>query len=450
MNGTRGAVTATAAVLALAGCGGLPIPSDSSTSPATSATLTREARWQQQIADAHTSGSFSGATVVDGVVALQGSEHLTVLDARTGKQRWRRPAGLEQQATVADGVVAFVDQSVGDDSPDPARVEVVDLKTGKVLWKRAASNEDGSVAAFRDAVYTRDCPGANETGCTMSKRALRTGKALWTRPDTSVGRIVASEAGPRPADGGLRPPAEGRLVPYVPLYGEGGDRRRRAVDARTGKSLRAAVAMPEGADPSFRENVAVTGKTLAHGRGSNDDEQCRVRLDGYDARTGRRSWRADVRSCVVERPSVDFSQYHVPGPDSGSVVVNDADGRLAILDLDSGSPRWTSRSKAKPIAVAGDWVLARESLESGPFSVWNVRTGEPAWQTAEEDRVRIAAVVGDSVVIDTENDGVVVRSAETGKERFAVPGEHLMGAGPGWLVTSGTAGGTTSYFELDR
>lgn len=226
--------------------------------------------------------------------------------------------------------------------------------------------------------------------CTLSRRALRTGKAVWTRPTSDVGTIRASDIGPLATDHGV-------------------------------------------------------SKTLVQAKGHSDVDRCRQQMVGYQVSTGKRRWQRDVFSCPYRGGGQDeFGK--LLGVDQATMLATDAEGRPMAVDLDTGKPRWTGSSPAQPIDAGSRWVLARASTESGAISGWDAETGKRPWQLPDPETLQTSAVLDDVVLLELGLYGLLVLTAKTGTERFRLEDARMIGAGSTWLVAG--HGSRVGFYEL--
>ena len=135
-------------------------------------------------------------------------------------------------------------------------------------------------------------------------------------------------------------------------------------------------------------------------------------VTAYDVQSGQERWRADGT-----------------GPDpvlhvvEESVVVGSGDGSVRALDLRTGEPLWEV-NEAERLEVAGvgpDGVLLHRTGSPEPeFRLARLDTGRPRWSVATHIGQHLPALVGGgrvvTVDIDAEQTLVVGRSSEDGRE----------------------------------
>jgi len=308
---------------------------------------------------------WAGATFADGVVYAGGQDgRLHALDGRTGRERWSFLAGgpMRTRATVAgtdvyfqadDGSLYRLAAASGEerwrlrvvgkpierlpfDNPKSrydrfgsdvtiaggrlylgthdGRLVAVDPSRGERVWEYATG--DSVVAA--PAVADGRVVFGSFDGCVYALDAV-TGKLLWRR-DTR-GAVVST-----PAVAGDRVVVGNRSYDLLGL------------DARTGDPVWTRYVWFSWVESSaaVRDGVAYVGSSDA------------AVVQAFDARTGERRWKTDVRGWAWGQPALTQSRVYV-GTASQKGYLAGHEGMVVAMDRATGRPAW--RYDAEPGAT---------------------------------------------------------------------------------------------------
>jgi outer membrane protein assembly factor BamB len=334
----------------------------------------------------------AGPVIAGGVVAvgdLDGGFH--ALDLATGETRWTRRidgAGFTSAAAVAaDPALPLV---VGDDI---GVVRGLDRATGETRWEYVTEGEiSGGPTILGDGAEARVLVGSQDAS--LSCLELATGKLLWKHSIADQIRCAPTVA---------RTPAGDRV------FLAGCDGRLHILDAATGKEAAAIeIGGPTGTTPAvsgnlvlfgteggaffaidflepavawrkqpaanaqaYRSSAAVVGDlTIVGTRGRA--------VEAFASADGTTRWRQPRRGAVDASPAVVTAaggEADPAAPPRPVVIVADAKGTVAALEVATGKPAWEFEAGggfgAGAAVAAGCVVIA-----SDDGTVWCFRSAE--------------------------------------------------------------------------
>ncbi len=145
-------------------------------------------------------------------------------------------------------------------------------------------------------------------------------------------------------------------------------------------------------------------------------------LDGLDAPVGALKWKVDTGAPVYSSPAVM----------DGVVYATLGDGRVLVLDADTGVTIWEVSTTGKPInsspAVAGDFLFF--GRHDGAVVAMDRDTGEVRWEFRTGDRVLSSpSVVGGELYVGSGDGRLYALDAVTGRERWSYKTD-------GWISSS--------------
>ncbi|MFI5845654.1 PQQ-binding-like beta-propeller repeat protein [Catenuloplanes sp. NPDC051500] len=383
-------------------------------------------------------GSRDAWVFGDTAVVLDGASMLG-LRAGDGGRVWQLPYPAEDTALTVAGGLAVV--QTGENGP----VDVIDPATGRVAW---SVREPVRMVARDDALYLDTCPDRRNPApaCTVTKHRVTDGAALWsvTDPAFVVGDAVIGARRP------LAPPASA----FLPVTGAAGGGA--LLDTATGALLPGRIA-PGG------WHLFAAGGTLV----STDhdappgDRDCTIAVGAVDARTGAPAWNGPIysgrdaaRECRRTFPTVYSGSSELFGAGTDVAAVTRS-GRTTLIDVTTGTQRWTAEEPGFPIAGDGAALLVRENAETGPIALLDLADGHRVWAAPDTGLPTSSAsweavVAGGLVAVLGATDDrpyVLVYDARTG-QRLARRGGWLTAAGDGWVMVSSGAGADPGRLTL--
>lgn len=351
----------------------------------------------------------SRATVADGVVVVWASrwalfgDHVdvAVLDAATGKERWRRH-GVDDTHVVGDTLVEV----------DGDEAVTFDLATGR----RLLGIDDSQVGVTTDSLLVMRCG----VKCELSARSPRDGSVRWRR---TAGRVAAMPQRPsRLVVVRDNPPDAGRTVATTTL------------DTRTGKVVtrwRSEYRERDGRNfyvGDFLIEVTSTDVTA------------------YDVRRGQRLWRKPVSMFAPDRGG-DVDPSFVDTADGPVLVGMPEHDRITVTDIATGERRWHATGVHD--VTSADGVVVTE--EGDALVARDAGTGKPRWRSDEDcGSCENSAIAGGLLLYPAESR--CVRGPENGEHQFLRADDlrtgtprwaaetgatelEVIGAGEGWAVT---------------
>ena len=335
----------------------------------------------------------SSPVVSEGVVFVGSGDHrLYAVDARSGKETWRRDAGAPVDATPAiAGARVF--------AATARRVFAVDRATGAELWSRSFGNDlplpggfgYGFEARLSSPSVDGDAVLVGGGDGVLYRIDAATGKTVWRF--RTRGRIRAT------------PAAAGGVV-YVGSF----DGVFYAVDEASGKlrwKYETEGASLDLAKAGFDRRAIDSSAALSNGIvtfGSRDAHQYAL-----DARTGALRWRFGHPAAIVpDHAEVAWCEGS-PAVADGTTYVGSSDGHFVnALDLVTGKERWRhetpSRVNSSP-AVVGDIIVA--GGEEGSIFALSRGDGRLLWSYAVNEAVRSSPAVADGTVYAGADDGAL-------------------------------------------
>lgn len=270
-----------------------------------------------------------------------GDGYLYAFDAGTGAVRWRRRTGGQGDGNpaAADGVVYV--------APGDGYVHALDAASGAVRWRRYV----GGGVAF-SPVLSGGLVYAGSVEYYVYALDARTGIVRWrtgngTRPD--------------PADRGVSPSVDGRLV--LAMH----DGTIVALDARTG---------------ARRRTLAGDGLCGVHGGRLFTASAESGLLQAVDVATGGVRWKYQVKDAAFGPATVVNDLLYIGLYNRLAEGGSDAPwiGSVEVLDVTTGRPRWRygvpdlTGLAAPAVAARTVYVTCGNSLYA-----LNATTGRPYW-----------------------------------------------------------------------
>jgi outer membrane protein assembly factor BamB len=292
---------------------------------------------------ANVGGAVQSHLVRDGdalYVTTMGND-LVVLDAATGKERWRFAAGdsIFSTPVVAGGTVYF-------GSADHL-VYAVDTQTHQVKWK---SKTGGAVFAGPAVAKGVVCVGSVDQSIYGFDAA--TGEVRWTVKGQGMYQSNTATDGER-------------------FFVGGWDNGMRAIDAATGKlAWEARVGHDKNGRIQFYYAPAISSPAVGGGKvfvTSNDGI-----LHAFDARSGKIAWEFDGKKVGYSSPLFHGGRVYCAIGDQGAVFCwNAADGKLM----------WQSKAEGviydSSFAFAGGRVFI--GSVDGTLNAFDAGTGKLEW-----------------------------------------------------------------------
>ncbi len=351
----------------------------------------------------------SRATVADGVVVVWASrwalfgDHVdvAVLDAATGKERWRRH-GVDDTHVVGDTLVEV----------DGDEAVTFDLATGR----RLLGIDDSQVGVTDDSLLVMRC----SVTCELSARSPRDGSVRWRR---AAGRVAAMPQHPsRLIVVRDNPPDAGSTVATTTL------------DTRTGRVVTRWRS-------EYREHDARNFYV--------DDfliEVTSTDVTAYDVRRGQRLWRKPVSMFAPDRGG-DVDPSFVDTADGPVLVGTPEHDRITVTDIATGERRWHATGVHD--VTSADGVVVTE--EGDALVARDAGTGTPRWRSDEDCGSREDAAIANDLLLYPTDSGCV-RGSDNGEHQFlraddlrtgtprwaaetAATELEVIGAGEGWAVT---------------
>jgi outer membrane protein assembly factor BamB len=365
------------------------------------------------------------------MVVVPDERELRAVDRSTGQDLWRRPYSMSYQYAVADGLIVV---SASDGGP----LEVLDAVTGATRW-RAGDTQD--VVVHQKVVYNRECVGAGQSAkCVVIARDVRDGRQLWKLPADRFARVTDVALG-------ARVPYAPPTAPYVAVRLSSAARTYTTVGATTGKA--GAGRLPNRAWYGFVAGDLLVATDNDPPRG---DQRCTVSIATVNAATGARGWSGEVYSGRKEdgecakRLANYRSGLVLIGAGTRLVAVTKAE-RPQLIDLRTGKAQWEAATAGVPIDGDDRSVLVRRSSDEGELALLDMITGTPRWTAPDPGLSGTSAswrstVTGRLVAVSgaTGNrPAVLVYDVPTGRQLGRYPG-WLAGAGDDWVAVSRPGG----------
>lgn len=318
---------------------------------------------------------------------LDGTFHALAVD--TGTTRWTfkaEAAGFPSAAAVAaDATLPVV---VGDDT---GVVRGLDRRDGRLVWEYET---EGEISGGPTIVTTPAGPRAfvGSQDASLSCLSLADGKQLWKHSIADQIRCSPTVAHTKDGDCIFIAGCDGKL--HVIDAEKGAERATVPIDGPTGTTpatladrvffgteggvffaidfLKAEVAWRQQAAAgaqAYRSSAAVAGDLAVVGSRGRA-------VEAFSLADGTRKWRRPIRARVDASPVVVMA---TGGMGAGAaarpvVIVVDAGGGIAALDLATGEPAWEFAAGGgfgAGAAVAGDRVV----IASDDGTIWCFRSG---------------------------------------------------------------------------
>ncbi|SBT39179.1 outer membrane protein assembly factor BamB family protein [Micromonospora auratinigra] len=365
------------------------------------------------------------------VIVIPDERELRAVDRATGADRWRHSFARSYRYTVADGLIVVT--AGNGDGP----LEVLDPATGAVRW-RADDTQD--VVVHQKTVYDRECVGTGPSArCAVVAHDIRDGRRLWRLPSDRFASVSDKALGARTPYA----PATDRYLPARLTATDG----FHAVAAGTGK-------LATGRLPSRAWYGFMAGDLLV--TTDNDppqgDRQCTVTIATVDAATGAKRWSGPVYS--GRRENGDCQKW-LTNRESGMdligagtrLVAVTATGRPQLVDLGTGKAVWVGATPGVPIDGDDRSVLVRRTADEGELALLDLETGTPRWTAPDPGLSGQSAswhstVTGRLVAVSGatgDRPFVLVLDVATGRQLGRYPG-WVAGAGEDWVAVTHSGG----------
>ena len=273
-----------------------------------------------------------------GAVAIGRYGEMVALDRR-GRQRWSSTVADDDEQTI-DGAALGPDAVVL--PVTPGRVVAVDRDRGEVRWSAAIQDprrvdidpRDPSVAAVLTA------------GGTVEALDLGDGRARWST------RVAFGDRA-EPVSVGVR------SNHVVVAWADVGGSHLQVLDAGSGSEQWSATAPRFSGTPALTDTAVLVSENLP-----TDGRHTKARILRFDLATGAVVWAHRVDGPFLPDLRVAAGQE--------AVVVVDVPGTVTVLDLETGTPRWSRRTRLRQFVAApvlvGD-VVAMTTYGTGLVAV---------------------------------------------------------------------------------
>ncbi|MGH3713641.1 MAG: PQQ-binding-like beta-propeller repeat protein [Micromonosporaceae bacterium] len=305
--------------------------------------------------------------------------------------------------------------------------EVLDTGTGRVRWQDTGARE---AWPYTDVVIGLTCSEDGD-GCTLRARGTGDGATRWSvRVDTAAQRLSGhpdiSEVVDR--DRMLSPSYPGAAPPLVGLVG---DRNVTVVDTGSGG---VPGRLPEDAET----RVAVAGdRVLGVTARAADGGGCRYSVRAWN-RSGGEVW--SRTGYDLGTVSGSGCEQRVDPLVAGQVVAAvTPDDRPVLLDVRSGSVRWTGRSGSRVIASGSNLAVVRS--RDGHLIAISTANGAVLWSRPAGKDASVF-VLPEAVVVRDAGHLTAIGPGGTVRKRWKSQAAPI-GAGPGGLVLAN--GRTVGY-----
>ncbi len=274
---------------------------------------------------------------------VNNSGYAVALDARTGKQLWKRRIGRLNASSPT-----YYKHRLYIVNLEPGHVVKLDARTGKVLWKRSlpARAESSPVVVGRSLYF--GCEDGN-----LYSLSTKNGNVRWA---TGLGGPVKAA------------PAYYGGVLYVGDYGG----YLNAVQAKNGRLIWQSDSLGQGFGTSgaFYSTPAVAfGRVYA---GNND-----TRVYSFDRHDGTIAWTYSTGGYVYSGPAV--ARTDNTGP---TVYIGSFDGNVYALNAKNGVPRWirsVGGSVIGSLTAIGNIVYAAE-FDGTSTTGFTMKGGHPVFR----------------------------------------------------------------------
>jgi hypothetical protein len=380
-------------------------------------------RWSRTVATgSHWVGAF------DDVAVLTDEGSIVGVGSRSGDELWKHDLPSGVRLHVVDKLIVL--------AKAPGTVEVINPATGATVWKKDVP--DKTVQVYKRAVYTDNCEnrGANAPGaCRITAHDVTDGRVLWTAP-AAISGVGWNRIGPHHP---YAPDAGAYLVAGNGAAGK----RYGAIDEKTGQPLPGHTTGAGWAIFAVGPLLVTTDHDPPPG-----DSNCTVTMAAVDARTGAAAWSGKVfsgrqKDNTCAKSLAGENVQDIVGAQTRIAAVT-ATGRPQVFDLATGRTVWAGDKAGVPLDTDGTSLLVRQSADTGELAVLDFETGKPRWtapdpglegNSASWDTTVTSGLVAVSCGFGRGQACVVVYDAATGKQLGRFPG-WLAGAGTGWVAIS--------------
>ncbi|MGH3738270.1 MAG: PQQ-binding-like beta-propeller repeat protein [Micromonosporaceae bacterium] len=368
-------------------------------------------RWSERVDGRPFAGAVGGNRVI---VLVNGEVQARRLG--DGGPAWTR--SVDWAVPTGDVVVAGRANGTG--------FEVLDANTGRVRWRDTAA---GQAWPYQDVVLSLTCDKRGD-GCALRARATGSGATRWSaRIDTAAQRLAGhptlSEAMER--DGMLHPSYPGSVPRLVGVVGDG---QVTVVDTGSG---RVRGQLPEAAETRV---VAAGDRLLGVTARPADGGGCRYSVRAWNS-SGAEVWSRNGYD--LDTVSGSGCEQREDPPVAGRVVAGvTPDDRPVLLDVRTGSVRWTGAAGGRVLANDGTIAVVR-AAEGGQLTAVGVGGGV-LWQRAASKAAEVMVLPAGVVI--KEPDQITVVSRGGGIVKAWKSQAAVIGADAGGLIlASGRAVG---------